>query len=169
MSFPTQDTHRKKICFQKKIIRADTCKAWCSALTFSHGRCGPTNRVPPGISKMQHVIFGNLLDLYEFHHKTFLKELEKYEHMPGEFGCCFVTWKIQQKPQLPNTIINYLVKPVLRILRYPVLNLLECRERKSELQEALEVMLNISKTTNDAMHLLGGWLMNTGKMTTHLV
>ncbi|XP_077446440.1 triple functional domain protein-like [Stigmatopora argus] len=36
-------------------------------------------------------------------------------------------------------------------------NILECRERKSELQVSLEVMLNISKTTNDAMHLLGGW------------
>ncbi|XP_077446431.1 triple functional domain protein-like isoform X2 [Stigmatopora argus] len=78
-----------------EMIRADTCKAWCSALTFSHGRCGPTNRIPPGISKMQHVIFGNLLDLYEFHHNTFLKELEKYEHMPEEFGRCFVTWAVK--------------------------------------------------------------------------
>ncbi|XP_077599781.1 triple functional domain protein-like [Stigmatopora nigra] len=144
-----------------------------------------TNKSPPGISKMQHVIFGNLLEIYEFHQNIFLKELEKYEHMPEEIGHCFLTWagkfqlyvdycknhprssklimehsrnyfdKIQQKYQLPNTITSYLLKPVKRILQYPLLlkNLLESCESNSVLQEAVEVMLSIPKAINDAMHL----------------
>ncbi|XP_077447464.1 uncharacterized protein LOC144067518 [Stigmatopora argus] len=123
----TQDKHRKKICFQKKHVhcgKADSsrhaCKTWCSALTFSHRRYVPTIGALQESAKCN-TIFGNLLDLYEFHHNIFLKELEKYEHMPEEVGRCFVTWNIQQKPQLPNTINSYLVKPVLRIFRYPVL------------------------------------------------
>lgn len=38
------------------------------------------------------VIFGNIEEIYEFHSKTFLQELEKYECMPEDVGHCFVTW-----------------------------------------------------------------------------
>ncbi|XP_077600268.1 proto-oncogene DBL-like [Stigmatopora nigra] len=71
--------------------------------------------IPPGISKMQHAIFGNLLDLNEFHHNTFLKELDKYDHMPEEFGRCMSHGKFSRNTN------SYLVKPLQRILKYPVL------------------------------------------------
>lgn len=37
-------------------------------------------------------LFGNIRQIYEFHNKIFLKELEKYESMPEDVGHCFVTW-----------------------------------------------------------------------------
>ena len=37
-------------------------------------------------------LFGNLKQIYEFHSKIFLRELEKYESMPEDVGHCFVTW-----------------------------------------------------------------------------
>ncbi|XP_057709443.1 triple functional domain protein-like [Corythoichthys intestinalis] len=48
--------------------------------------------IPPGIANVEHVIFGNIMYLYEFHHSIFLKELEKYEDVPEDIGKCFVTW-----------------------------------------------------------------------------
>lgn len=37
-------------------------------------------------------LFGNIRQIYDFHNKIFLKELEKYESMPEDVGHCFVTW-----------------------------------------------------------------------------
>ena len=47
---------------------------------------------PPGIWGKQKVVFGNIEEIYEFHNKIFLKELEKYETIPEDVGHCFVTW-----------------------------------------------------------------------------
>ncbi|XP_057712502.1 triple functional domain protein-like [Corythoichthys intestinalis] len=143
--------------------------------------------IPPGIANAQHVIFGNISELYEFHHNIFLKELEKYENIPEDVGKCFITWadkfqlyvdycknntestrlimeyavnyfhKIQQKHRLENSVNSYLLKPVQRITKYPLLlkDLLECccEEGKAELKKALDVTLSIPKRANDAMHL----------------
>jgi len=48
--------------------------------------------VPSGIRGKEKVIFGNIEEIYEFHKVTFVKELEKYEHIPEDVGHCFVTW-----------------------------------------------------------------------------
>uniref|UniRef100_UPI00358FD91B kalirin-like isoform X4 n=1 Tax=Myxine glutinosa TaxID=7769 RepID=UPI00358FD91B len=48
--------------------------------------------IPPGIFKKEEIVFGNMKELHEFHNKIFLKELEKYEHLPEDVGHCFVTW-----------------------------------------------------------------------------
>ncbi|XP_057709323.1 triple functional domain protein-like isoform X2 [Corythoichthys intestinalis] len=142
--------------------------------------------IPPGIANVEHIIFGNILELYEFHQSIFLKELEKHEHVPEDVGKCFVTWadkfqlyveycknnvestrlimehavnyfhKIQQKHGLANSVNSYLLKPVQRITKYPLLlkDLLECcEEGKAELKKALDVTLSIPKRANDAMHL----------------
>ncbi|CDQ72093.1 unnamed protein product [Oncorhynchus mykiss] len=107
--------------------------------------------IPPGIVNKEHIIFGNMLDLYEFHHNIFLKELEKYEQLPEDVGHCFVTWadkfqmyvnycknkpdstqlilehagpyfdEIQQRHRLANSISSYLIKPVQRITKYQLL------------------------------------------------
>ncbi|XP_017276467.1 triple functional domain protein isoform X7 [Kryptolebias marmoratus] len=107
--------------------------------------------IPPGIVNKEHIIFGNMQDLYEFHHNLFLKELEKYEQLPEDVGHCFVTWaekfqmyvnycknkpdstqlilehagnyfdEIQQRHRLANSISSYLIKPVQRITKYQLL------------------------------------------------
>ncbi|KAF5899803.1 triple functional domain protein-like isoform X3, partial [Clarias magur] len=107
--------------------------------------------IPAGIVNKEHIIFGNMQDLYEFHHNIFLKELEKYEQLPEDVGHCFVTWadkfqmyvnycknkpdstqlildhassyfdEIQQRHRLANSISSYLIKPVQRITKYQLL------------------------------------------------
>ncbi|KAM6899822.1 triple functional domain protein-like [Xenentodon cancila] len=109
------------------------------------------DEIPPGIVNKEHIIFGNMQDLYEFHHNIFLKELEKYEQLPEDVGHCFVTWadkfqmyvnycknkpdstqlilehagnyfdKIQIDRNLANSISSYLIKPVQRITKYQLL------------------------------------------------
>ncbi|XP_061616250.1 triple functional domain protein-like isoform X1 [Phyllopteryx taeniolatus] len=106
---------------------------------------------PPGILNKEHIIFGNMQDLHEFHNNIFLKELQKYEQFPEDVGRCFVTWadnfqiyvdyctnnpnstqlildhavnyfdKIQRTHQLAHTVISYLIKPVQRITKYHLL------------------------------------------------
>ncbi|KAM9852577.1 LOW QUALITY PROTEIN: triple functional domain protein-like [Aulostomus maculatus] len=106
---------------------------------------------PPGIVNKEIIIFGNMQDLYEFHHNIFLKELEKYELLPEDVSHCFVTWadkfqmyvnycknkpdstqlileqagpyfdEIQQRHHLANSISSYLIKPVQRITKYQLL------------------------------------------------
>ncbi|XP_057708974.1 triple functional domain protein-like [Corythoichthys intestinalis] len=86
----------------------------------------------------------------------FLKELEKYEHFPEYVEKCFVTWKIQQTHGLAYSVNSYLLKPVQRITKYPLLlkDLLECyEESKAELKRVLDVTLSIPKRANDAMHV----------------
>ncbi|CAG2201069.1 Triple functional domain protein,Kalirin [Mytilus edulis] len=106
---------------------------------------------PPGIWSRQKVVFGNIEEIYEFHNKIFLKELEKYETIPEDVGHCFVTWaskfsiyvtycrnkpdsnqtlvehaggyfeELQQKASLAEPLASYLIKPVQRITKYQLL------------------------------------------------
>uniref|UniRef100_A0AAR2JTC4 non-specific serine/threonine protein kinase n=1 Tax=Pygocentrus nattereri TaxID=42514 RepID=A0AAR2JTC4_PYGNA len=48
--------------------------------------------IPPGIANKEHVIFGNIQEIYDFHNNIFLKELINYEQLPEDVGHCFVTW-----------------------------------------------------------------------------
>uniref|UniRef100_A0A6Q2Y6H4 non-specific serine/threonine protein kinase n=1 Tax=Esox lucius TaxID=8010 RepID=A0A6Q2Y6H4_ESOLU len=122
--------------------------------------------IPPGIVNKEHIIFGNMGDLYEFHHNIFLKELEKYEQLPEDVGHCFVTWadKFQMyvnycknKPDSTQLILEhagpYFDVSVLPSLQ-PITELLTCcEEGKGEIKDGLEVMLSVPKRANDAMHL----------------
>ncbi|XP_059427564.1 kalirin RhoGEF kinase b isoform X1 [Carassius carassius] len=107
--------------------------------------------IPSGIANKEHVIFGNIQEIYEFHNNIFLKELENYEQLPEDVGHCFVTWadkfhmyvtycknkpdssqliqgqagrffdEIQRRHGLANSISSYLIKPVQRITKYQLL------------------------------------------------
>ncbi|KAM4608414.1 LOW QUALITY PROTEIN: kalirin-like [Polymixia lowei] len=107
--------------------------------------------IPPGIANKEHVIFGNIQEIYDFHNNIFLKELVNYEQLPEDVGHCFVTWAdkfhmyvnycknkpdssqvilehagtffddIQQRHGLANSISSYLIKPVQRITKYQLL------------------------------------------------
>ncbi|XP_067460366.1 kalirin isoform X4 [Thunnus thynnus] len=107
--------------------------------------------IPPGIANKEHIIFGNMQEIYDFHSNIFLKELVNYEQLPEDVGHCFVTWAdkfhiyvdycknkpdssqlilehagtffddIQQRRGLANSISSYLIKPVQRITKYQLL------------------------------------------------
>ncbi|KAI8761241.1 triple functional domain protein, partial [Biomphalaria glabrata] len=64
--------------------------------------------------------------------------------------------EMQRKAMLDERIASYLIKPVQRITKYQLLlkDLLTCcEEHTGEIKEALEVMMNVPKKANDAMHL----------------
>ncbi|KAM7356678.1 trio Rho guanine nucleotide exchange factor [Cochliomyia hominivorax] len=142
--------------------------------------------VPAALTGKEDIIFGNIREIYNFHHKIFLRELEKYETMPEDVGHCFVTWackfdmyvhycknkptsnnllvqhagtffdELQHKHKVEHPLPAYLIKPVQRITKYQLLlkDLLSCcEESHGEIKEGLEVMLNVPKKANDAMHL----------------
>ncbi|GIY93513.1 triple functional domain protein [Caerostris extrusa] len=141
---------------------------------------------PIGLQKKSSVLFGNMVEIFQFHDQIFLKELEKYETMPEDVGHCFVTWAqkfevyvkycknkpesnsllvhhagnyfedVQRKHNIPHPIAAYLIKPVQRITKYQLLlkDLLSCcEEDQGEIKDGLDVMLNVPKKANDAMHL----------------
>lgn len=107
--------------------------------------------VPPSLLGKEHILFSNIEDIYQFHDKIFLRELEKYETMPEDVGHCFVTWaakfdmyvhycqnkpqsndymvqyggtyfeEVQRKHKLEHSLPAFLIKPVQRITKYQLL------------------------------------------------
>ncbi|XP_070163539.1 triple functional domain protein isoform X5 [Polyergus mexicanus] len=68
------------------------------------------------------------------------------------------TWfeELQRKYRVEHPIAAYLIKPVQRITKYQLLlkDLQACcQEGQGEIKEGLEVMLNVPKKANDALHL----------------
>ncbi|EZA49568.1 Triple functional domain protein [Ooceraea biroi] len=68
------------------------------------------------------------------------------------------TWfeELQRKHRAEHPIAAYLIKPVQRITKYQLLlkDLQNCcQEGQGEIKEGLEVMLNVPKKANDALHL----------------
>ncbi|KAG2465202.1 TRIO protein, partial [Polypterus senegalus] len=124
---------KRKSARRKEFIMAEliqTEKAYVRDLrecmdTYLWEMTSGVEEIPPGIVNKEHIIFGNMQDLYEFHNNIFLKELEKYEQLPEDVGHCFVTWEL----------------------------LTCCEEGKGEIKDGLEVMLSVPKRANDAMHL----------------
>ncbi|XP_035386505.1 triple functional domain protein isoform X2 [Electrophorus electricus] len=150
---------KRKSARRKEFIMAEliqTEKAYVRDLrecldTYLWEMTSGVEEIPPGIVNKEHIIFGNMQDLYEFHHNIFLKELDKYEQLPEDVGHCFVTWadkfqmyvnycknkpdstqlildhagsyfdEIQQRHRLANSISSYLIKPVQRITKYQLL------------------------------------------------
>ncbi|XP_051527160.1 triple functional domain protein-like isoform X1 [Myxocyprinus asiaticus] len=150
---------KRKSARRKDFIMAEliqTEKAYVRDLrecmdTYLWEMTSGVEEIPQGIVNKEHIIFGNMQDLYEFHHNIFLKELEKYEQLPEDVGHCFVTWadkfqmyvnycknkpdstqlilehaggyfdEIQQRHRLANSISSYLIKPVQRITKYQLL------------------------------------------------
>ncbi|KAM4026041.1 kalirin isoform 3-T3 [Anomaloglossus baeobatrachus] len=150
---------KRKSARKKEFIMAEllqTEKAYVRDLhecmeTYLWEMTSGVEEIPPGIVNKEHVIFGNIQELYDFHNNIFLKELEKYEQLPEDVGHCFVTWadkfqmyvtycknkpdssqlilehagaffdEIQQRHGLANSISSYLIKPVQRITKYQLL------------------------------------------------
>ncbi|XP_058256500.1 guanine nucleotide exchange factor DBS isoform X1 [Hemibagrus wyckioides] len=52
-----------------------------------------THLIPPVLENKKDVLFGNLADIYDFHNRTFLKELENCVEKPELVGTCFLKRK----------------------------------------------------------------------------
>ncbi|XP_066520975.1 kalirin RhoGEF kinase b isoform X3 [Hoplias malabaricus] len=150
---------KKKSARKKEYIMAEllqTERAYVRDLqecleTFMWEMTSGMDEIPQGIANKEHVIFGNIQEIYDFHNNIFLKELENYEQLPEDVGHCFVTWadkfhmyvtycknkpdssqliqgqagrffdEIQRRHGLANSISSYLIKPVQRITKYQLL------------------------------------------------
>ncbi|XP_051564019.1 kalirin-like isoform X2 [Myxocyprinus asiaticus] len=150
---------KRKSARKKEFIIAEllqTEKAYVRDLhecleTYLWEMTNGVEEVPSGIANKEHIIFGNIQEIYDFHNNIFLKELINYEQLPEDVGHCFVTWadkfniyvtycknkpdssqlilehagsffdEIQKRHGLTNSISSYLIKPVQRITKYQLL------------------------------------------------
>ncbi|CAB1331900.1 unnamed protein product [Coregonus sp. 'balchen'] len=133
--------------------------------------------IPAALENKKDVLFGNLPEIYEFHNRTFFKELENCMERPELVGTCFLKRKeelqiyekyCQNKPRSEAlwrqcgdslffqecqkkldhklSLDAYLLKPVQRITKYQLMEMLKCsknQEGTAELEEALATMLDI--------------------------
>uniref|UniRef100_A0AAY4B2J5 MCF.2 cell line derived transforming sequence b n=1 Tax=Denticeps clupeoides TaxID=299321 RepID=A0AAY4B2J5_9TELE len=133
-------------------------------------------------------LFGNMAEIYGFHSRIFLQDLESCLETPNRVGACFLERKesfkvyecyCQNKPRSEALwrqcsdspffqecqkklehklgLDSYLLKPVQRLTKYQLL-LKELLKHSgdsdctSELQGALNAMLDLLKFVNDSMH-----------------
>eukprot|EP00063_Salmo_salar_P076683 XP_014051518.1 PREDICTED: proto-oncogene DBL isoform X8 [Salmo salar] len=147
-----------------------------------------SNLLPSVLRSKKEVLFGNMPEIYKFHSRTFLQDLEGCLETPERVGACFLQRKekfqvyeryCQNKPhsellwrQCSASLFfqecqkklahklgldSYLLKPVQRLTKYQLLlkELLKHSAESgyiSELQGALESMLDLLKSVNDSMH-----------------
>uniref|UniRef100_A0A8C4W4Z8 MCF.2 cell line derived transforming sequence-like 2 n=1 Tax=Gopherus evgoodei TaxID=1825980 RepID=A0A8C4W4Z8_9SAUR len=92
--------------------------------------------IPSALQNKKEVLFGNLPEIYEFHNRIFLKELENCIENPELLGRCFLKrvskqWydfllfclfqECQRKLDHKLSLDAYLLKPVQRITKYQLL------------------------------------------------
>uniref|UniRef100_A0A8C7TJS2 MCF.2 cell line derived transforming sequence like n=1 Tax=Oncorhynchus mykiss TaxID=8022 RepID=A0A8C7TJS2_ONCMY len=132
--------------------------------------------MPIPLQNKKDVLFGNMPEIYHFHKRTFLRELnwnmlylqiyEKYcqnkprsESLWRQCSDCSFFQECQKKLEHKLGLDSYLLKPVQRITKYQLLlkELLKYSkgcEGSEDLQEALTSILGILKAVNDSMHLI---------------
>ncbi|XP_058645574.1 proto-oncogene DBL isoform X3 [Onychostoma macrolepis] len=147
-----------------------------------------SNILPSVLRKKKEELFGNLPEIYKFHSRIFLQDLESCLETPERVGARFLERKenfqvyeryCQNKPrsdalwrQCSDSVFiqeckkkldhklgldSYLLKPVQRLTKYQLLlkELLKHSSNSqyaSELQGALNAMLDLLKSVNDSMH-----------------
>ncbi|KAK9968320.1 hypothetical protein ABG768_002651 [Culter alburnus] len=144
--------------------------------------------LPSVLRNKKEELFGNLPEIYKFHSRIFLQDLESCLESPERVGARFLERKenfqvykryCQNKPrsdalwrQCSDSVFiqeckrkldhklgldSYLLKPVQRLTKYQLLlkELLKHSSNSqyaSELQGALNAMLDLLKSVNDSMH-----------------
>ncbi|XP_048035298.1 proto-oncogene DBL isoform X1 [Megalobrama amblycephala] len=147
-----------------------------------------SNILPSVLRNKKEELFGNLPEIYKFHSRIFLQDLESCLESPERVGARFLERKenfqvyeryCQNKPrsdalwrQCSDSVFiqeckrkvdhklgldSYLLKPVQRLTKYQLLlkELLKHSSNSqyaSELQGALNAMLDLLKSVNDSMH-----------------
>ncbi|XP_057677855.1 proto-oncogene DBL-like [Corythoichthys intestinalis] len=144
--------------------------------------------LPPLLQSHKDVLFGNMPQIYQFHSRTFLRDLQSCLDAPERVGQCFLQRKekfqmyeqyCQNKPRSESlwrqcsdsaffqecqrklehklSLDSYLLKPIQRLTKYQLILkelLKHCTEPhyRTQLQEALDCMLDLLKSVNDSMH-----------------
>ncbi|XP_016381459.1 proto-oncogene DBL-like isoform X2 [Sinocyclocheilus rhinocerous] len=147
-----------------------------------------SNILPSVLRNKKEELFGNLPEIYKFHSRIFLQDLESFLETPERVGARFLEQKenfqvyeryCQNKPRSDALwrqcsdsafiqeckkkldhklgLDSYLLKPVQRLTKYQLLlkELLKHSSNSqyaSELQGALNAMLDLLKSVNDSMH-----------------
>ncbi|XP_061755431.1 proto-oncogene DBL-like isoform X2 [Nerophis ophidion] len=144
--------------------------------------------LPSLLLSQKDILFGNMPEIYQFHSRIFLQDLQRCLDTPERVGGCFLLRKdkfqvyeryCQNKPRSESlwrqcsdsaffqecqkkldhklALDSYLLKPVQRLAKYQLLLkelLKHCMqlEYRTQLQEALDCMLDLLKSLNDSMH-----------------
>uniref|UniRef100_A0A3Q3D4E3 MCF.2 cell line derived transforming sequence like n=1 Tax=Hippocampus comes TaxID=109280 RepID=A0A3Q3D4E3_HIPCM len=147
--------------------------------------------IPPHLQNKKEVLFGNMPEIYHFHKRTFLRELELYADCPELVGRCFLErmtdlqiyekychnkprseslWRqcsdsiFFQNYKIPTEMIRHFFGSLQEMLKYS-----KGCDGTDDLQEALTSILGILKAVNDSMHLIAitgyeGNLSELGKL-----
>ncbi|XP_061905212.1 proto-oncogene DBL-like isoform X7 [Entelurus aequoreus] len=144
--------------------------------------------LPSLLLSQKDILFGNMPEIYQFHSRIFLQDLQRCLDTPERVGGCFLLRKdkfqvyeryCQNKPRSESlwrqcsdsaffqecqkkldhklALDSYLLKPVQRLTKYQLLLkelLKHCTQLqyRTQLQEALDCMLDLLKSLNDSMH-----------------
>ncbi|EMP35361.1 Proto-oncogene DBL [Chelonia mydas] len=113
--------------------------------------------MPPALRNREDVLFGNMPEIYDFHNKIFLHNLESCVGAPERVGLCFLERRkdfqmyekyCQNKPRSESLWRQCSESTFFQeLLKYST----SCDGVK-ELQEALVAMLDLLKSVNDSMH-----------------
>uniref|UniRef100_A0A452V7B6 MCF.2 cell line derived transforming sequence like n=1 Tax=Ursus maritimus TaxID=29073 RepID=A0A452V7B6_URSMA len=142
--------------------------------------------VSPGLQNKKDVLFGNMEEIYHFHNRIFLRELEDYTDCPELVGRCFLErmeeFQIyekycQNKPRSESLwrqcsdcpFFQECQRKLDHKLSLDSYLLNKSCEGAEDLQEALSSILGILKAVNDSMHLIAitgydGNLSDLGKL-----
>uniref|UniRef100_A0A8C5HTB7 MCF.2 cell line derived transforming sequence b n=1 Tax=Gouania willdenowi TaxID=441366 RepID=A0A8C5HTB7_GOUWI len=138
------------------------------------------NLLPSALCSQKDILFGNMPEIYQFHSRVFLQDLQSCLETPENVGSCFLQRKerfqvyeryCQNKPRSDSLWRQFSDLPFFQecqkkldhklgldsYLLKPVQRLtkyqLLLKERyRCELQEALDCMLELLKAVNDSMH-----------------
>ncbi|XP_077924643.1 putative guanine nucleotide exchange factor MCF2L2 isoform X3 [Halichoerus grypus] len=77
--------------------------------------------IPDVLQNNKEFLFGNIRELYEFHNRTFLKELEKCTENPELLARCFLKRVCQRQLDHNLPLFKYLRGPSQRLIKYQML------------------------------------------------
>ncbi|EPQ03502.1 Putative guanine nucleotide exchange factor MCF2L2 [Myotis brandtii] len=77
--------------------------------------------IPDVLQNNKDFLFGNIRELYEFHNRTFLKELEKCTENPELLARCFLKRVCQRQLDHSLPLFKYLRGPSQRLIKYQML------------------------------------------------
>ncbi|XP_054724587.1 guanine nucleotide exchange factor DBS-like [Uloborus diversus] len=132
--------------------------------------------VPSSLYGKADILFGNMEDIYSFHSNVFLRDLQACSSTPELVGHCFVNRRDAFHKLYTTYCLN---KPKSEALRRQCgddnpffKDLLKCVDEGSgqtDLQEAVDAMLEVLKYVNDSMHQIAitgfyGSLADYGKL-----
>ncbi|MGH0138059.1 UNVERIFIED_CONTAM: hypothetical protein FKN15_026036 [Acipenser sinensis] len=130
--------------------------------------------IPAALQNKKEILFGNMTEIYQFHNRIFLRELENYIHYPELVGRCFLErmkdLQIYEKYCHNKPRSESLWRQCSDCVFFQeLLKYSKNCDGSEDLQDALTAILGILKAVNDSMHLIAitgydGNLNDLGKL-----